>query len=92
MRISNMNKLQCSWRRQEEVEEFSAVMGGRLTREIANQKNLMKTGRGPGSYDISRWPESARDALCKSSRMDTAFGIVPRFQTIYKSTTPGPGY
>lgn len=50
----------------------------------------MKTGRGPGNYDISRWPESTMNVLCKSSRTDVDFGIVPRFQ-ICKSITPGPG-
>lgn len=73
------------------MEEFSAAMGCRLTKEIANQKNLMKTGRGPGSHEISRWPENIMDASCKSLRMDAAFGIAPRFQTSYKSITPGPG-
>ncbi|XP_071577775.1 ciliary microtubule-associated protein 2 [Temnothorax nylanderi] len=72
------------------MEEFSATIGGKVTKKIANQKSLMKTGRG--SHEISRWLESVIDAPCKSSRTDAAFGIVPRFQTSYKSTTPGPGY
>jgi len=73
------------------MEEFSVAMGGRLTKEIADQKNLMKIGRGPGSYEILRWPESAIDKFCKSLRRDAAFGTVPRFDPSYKSTTPGPG-
>lgn len=73
------------------MEEFSATMGGRLTKEIANQKILMKTGRGPGSHEVLRWPESAIEMYCKSLRMDITFGTVPQFQPSFKSTTPGPG-
>nr|XP_012218254.1 PREDICTED: uncharacterized protein C1orf177 homolog isoform X1 [Linepithema humile] len=52
----------------------------------------MKTGRGPGAHEISRWPDSILKAPCKSLRTDVSFGTVPQFKPSYKSTTPGPGY
>ncbi|XP_026825070.1 lymphocyte expansion molecule-like [Ooceraea biroi] len=60
--------------------------------KVAVQRDLMKTGRGPGTHEILRWPESTLMARCKSVRRDVNFGIVPRFQPSYKSITPGPGY
>ncbi|XP_032670761.1 lymphocyte expansion molecule-like [Odontomachus brunneus] len=81
-----------SWERKEEMERFSAMMGGNLTKEITAQRELMRTGGGPGTYDMPRWPESISKTLCKSLVEDVDFGTVPRFEPSYKSTTPGPGY
>ncbi|XP_029169090.1 lymphocyte expansion molecule-like [Nylanderia fulva] len=55
------------------------------------QKSL-RTEHGPGSHEIIRWPENVLMAPCKSLQRDVAFGTVPRFQSSYKSITPGPGY
>lgn len=66
-------------------------MGGKLTKKIAVEKKLMRTERGPGSQEIIRWPENILEAPCKSLQRDVAFGMVPRFEPSYKSTTPGPG-
>ncbi|KAL0123142.1 hypothetical protein PUN28_007640 [Cardiocondyla obscurior] len=74
------------------MEYFSTTVSRRLTKGIAGQRNLMKSYHESGSYEISRWPENTVNASCKSLRMDTAFGTVPRFKPSYKSTTPGPGY
>lgn len=51
----------------------------------------MKAGRGPGAYELPRWPEDIFDVSCKNLREDVSFGTVPRFESKYKSTTPGPG-
>ncbi|CAL1682963.1 unnamed protein product [Lasius platythorax] len=80
-----------SWQRQQETKEFSATMGGKLTKKMV-QKSLMSTDRGPGSYETIRWPENILVAPCKSLQRDVSFGTVPRFEPSYKSITPGPGY
>ncbi|XP_020286932.1 lymphocyte expansion molecule-like isoform X2 [Pseudomyrmex gracilis] len=68
-------------------------MGGLVgKKEIAFQRFLMRTGLGPGTHEILRWPENILEATCKISREDVKFGTVPRFEPAYKSTTPGPGY
>ncbi|XP_014486673.1 PREDICTED: uncharacterized protein C1orf177-like [Dinoponera quadriceps] len=81
-----------SWERKEETERFSATMDGRLTEEVLMQRELIKTGGGPGTYDMLRWPETTLGDPCKSLWENIDFGTVPRFEPRYKSTTPGPGY
>lgn len=54
------------------------------------QRDLMITGRGPGTHEIEQWPENVLNKHCKSIREDISFGTVPRFKSVH-SKTPGPG-
>ncbi|XP_076160931.1 ciliary microtubule-associated protein 2 [Ptiloglossa arizonensis] len=81
-----------SWTRELESEEFSATMGGRLSKSYAMQKTLEKTGLGPGTHEIPQWPEIILNKACKSIRTDVGFGTTPLFELAPVSTTPGPGY
>ncbi|XP_036148195.1 lymphocyte expansion molecule [Monomorium pharaonis] len=81
-----------SWRKQQEAEEFSRIISSKLIKEIIDQKSFIKIECGPGSHEISRWPESIIEAPCKSLQTNVGFGTVPRFRESYKFTTPGPGY
>lgn len=85
------DKLQYSWKREKTSEEFSATLGGKSVKAYETQRNLMKTGHGPGTHEILRWPEDILKMPCKSLLDDIGFGTVSRFEPSYKSTTPGPG-
>lgn len=80
-----------SWTRELETEEFSATMGGKLLEKYVAERNLMKTGRGPGTHDISQWPENILEKPCETVRRDVGFGTVPFSKLVSVSTIPGPG-
>nr|XP_034180639.1 lymphocyte expansion molecule-like [Osmia lignaria] len=78
------------WTRELVTEEFSATMGGKLLEKYVLERNLMKTGRGPGTHDISQWPENILERSCETARRDVGFGTV--HSSKLASTIPGPGY
>ncbi|XP_046813935.1 lymphocyte expansion molecule-like [Vespa crabro] len=80
-----------SWKRELETKQFSESLGGRYLESRIIQRDLMITGRGPGTHEIEQWPENVLNKSCKSIREDVSFGTVPRFKSVY-SKTPGPGY
>ncbi|XP_076390396.1 ciliary microtubule-associated protein 2 [Megachile rotundata] len=80
------------WKRELEVEEFSATMGGRLLEKYVTQRNLMRTGRGPGTHEIIQWPDDILKKSCKTVRTDVGFGTVPLFKLDSIPEIPGPGY
>ncbi|XP_053997928.1 uncharacterized protein LOC128886789, partial [Hylaeus anthracinus] len=80
-----------SWKKQVELEEFSATMGGRLLDKYVLERSLMKTGLGPGTHEISQWPEISLQRTCKTIRRDIGFGTVPLFKPAHVCTNPGPG-
>ncbi|KAF7411392.1 hypothetical protein HZH66_000288 [Vespula vulgaris] len=79
-----------SWKRELETKQFSESLGGRYLKSRLIQKDLMITGRGPGTHEIEQWPENVLNKPCKSIHEDVGFGTVPRFKSVY-SKTPGPG-
>ncbi|XP_076235039.1 uncharacterized protein LOC143179610 [Calliopsis andreniformis] len=79
-----------NWKKELEDVEYSATMGWRDLKEHAIQKDLMRTGRGPGTHEIPQWPENVLQAPCKTIQRDVGFGTVPLFKPAITSTTPGP--
>lgn len=55
------------------------------------QRELMRSGRGPGTHEIPQWPESVLESNCLCGRNDTGFGVAPRFKCSQARSTPGPG-
>ncbi|CAL7933091.1 unnamed protein product [Xylocopa violacea] len=81
-----------SWDKELKTKEFSATMGGKFLEKHAAQRELLKTGRGPGTHKIQQWPEDVLNKHCKTVKRDVGFGTVPLFQPSWPSTIPGPGY
>jgi len=58
------------------MKNFSVTMGGKLMKEITDPKTLKETEHGPGSYEITCWPENAM----MQKFANVIFGtILPRF-------------
>ncbi|XP_024941380.1 uncharacterized protein LOC112494435 [Cephus cinctus] len=95
--LYNPSRISCrkntrDWQRDEELKEFSATMGGHLLEKYVFERNLQKTGRGPGTHEISQWPDNILDRSCKTIKANVGFGITPRFKKDARKNMPGPGY
>lgn len=80
-----------SWKREVASEEFSATKGGKFLEEHEIQRDSTKGGPGPGSHDISQWPENVLEKKCKSIKKDFGLGTGPFEEPACVTVTPGPG-